>query len=49
MGRWQIYELLKKGSITESEIKEIEQMDGKEVKEGVIEYLIMKGRDKVES
>lgn len=42
MNRWQIYELFKYPEmITDKSIIEIEYMDLEELREGVIEYLLM--------
>ena len=52
MNRWHIYEYLKYGiekSETEKIIREIERMDSREVKEGVIEYLLAQRIREVEA
>ena len=51
MNRWMLYGMLKRGLMLQEKtdekiIKEIEKMNIEELKEGVIEYLLMIKRDK---
>ena len=42
MNRWHIYEILKNNEIpNQSTIKDIEKMEAKEVKEGLLEWFIL--------
>ena len=45
MDRWKVYEILKNsGRANIEQIKEIEEMAAEEVKEGLIEWLLVNGR-----
>ena len=45
MDRWKVYEILKNsGRVNIEQIKEIEEMAAEEVKEGLIEWLLVNGR-----
>ena len=45
MDRWKVYEILKNsGRANIEQIKEIEKMAAEEVKEGLIEWLLVNGR-----
>mgnify|MGYP001436828836 FL=1 len=45
MDRWKVYEILKNsGGANIEQIKEIEEMAAEEVKEGLIEWLLVNGR-----
>lgn len=47
MNRWHIYEILKNNAIPDkSTIQEIENMDPEEAKEGLIEWLMLRDRQK---
>ena len=47
MNRWHIYEMLKRNEIPTTEtIEEIENMSATEVKEGLLEWFTLLGRDK---
>ena len=47
MNRWHIYEMLKRNEIPTMEtIEEIENMSAAEVKEGLLEWFTLLGRDK---
>ena len=47
MNRWHIYEILKNNVIPDkSTIRKIENMDPEEIKEGLIEWLILRDRQK---
>ena len=45
MNRWQIYEVLKKGEVDIETIKEVENSNSEEIKEGLLEYLILLSKD----
>lgn len=46
MNRWHVYAMLKGEKVfNEQEIRNIEHMNITEIKEGLIEFLIMKNRD----
>jgi len=41
MDRWRLYEALQGNHLTAELIESVEKMSGKELREGVIEYLLM--------
>ncbi len=45
MNRWQIYEILKSGEVDIETIKEVENSNSEEIKEGLLEYLILLSKD----
>lgn len=40
MDEWYIYNLLKNKRVTENDVKKVERLDGRIVKDGIIEYLL---------